>query len=37
LMRLGVTTQRAGNLAAMFTDQGGERPADWRREVAGLV
>jgi hypothetical protein len=27
LMRLGVTAQRAGNLAALFTDQGGERPA----------
>jgi hypothetical protein len=29
LMRLGVTAQRAGNLAALFTDQGGERPAAW--------
>jgi hypothetical protein len=27
LMRLGVLAQRAGNLAALFTDQGGERPA----------
>jgi hypothetical protein len=27
LMRLGVTAQRAGNLAALFTDQDGERPA----------
>ena len=31
-MRLGVTAQRAGNLAAIFTDQGGERSADWRSE-----
>jgi hypothetical protein len=30
LTRLGVTRQRAGNLAALFTDQGGEKPADWR-------
>jgi hypothetical protein len=30
LMRLGVAAQRAGNLAALFTDQGGEKPADWR-------
>jgi hypothetical protein len=29
LMRRGVTTQRAGNLAALFTDHGGERPAAW--------
>jgi hypothetical protein len=28
LMRLGVAAQRAGNLAALFTDQGGEKPAD---------
>lgn len=30
LKRLGVMAQRAANLAAMFTDQGGEKPADWR-------
>jgi hypothetical protein len=30
LMRLGVAAQRAGNLAALFTDHGGEEPADWR-------
>jgi hypothetical protein len=30
LMRLGVNAQRAGNLAALFTDQGDERPAAWR-------
>jgi len=32
LMRRGTTAQRAGNLAAMFTDQGSERPAEWRRD-----
>ena len=30
LMRRGVAAQRAGNLAALFTDQGDERPADRR-------
>jgi hypothetical protein len=30
LMRLGITAQRAGNLAALFIDRGGERPAVWR-------
>lgn len=29
LMRHGVAAQRAGNLAALFTDQGGEQPAEW--------
>jgi hypothetical protein len=30
LTRLGVMAQRAANLAAMFTDRGGEKPANWR-------
>jgi hypothetical protein len=30
LMRLGVAAQRAGNLAALFTDQGSEKLAAWR-------
>jgi hypothetical protein len=33
ILRVWVTAQRAGNLAALFTDQGGERPAAWRNNL----